>query len=246
MQSRKTLWALAAGLAFVGLSFILLYQKASEIERRSTPQDVLVAAKFIPPHTHLKPGLVVHKSIPEAFVNPGTLTDLRQVDGLVSLVPLSAGEQIQANKFGRSGETLSWALEPGFRAFTLPVDESTGVGGLLHPGDRVDLLVKGTLGGRETAGFLYQNLGVLAVGGQTASPDGPSSDDSRGLGGSYNHVTLSVSPDQAETLFFLESRAVLSLVLRGEGDDAEVRFPALGETELYQKLSKSAGKTSNP
>jgi pilus assembly protein CpaB len=246
MQSRNTLWALAAGLAFGGLAFILLYQKASEIERRSTPQDVLVAAKFIPPHTHLKPGLVIHKSIPEAFVNPGTLTDLHQVEGLVSLVPLSAGEQIQANKFGRSGETLSWALEPGFRAFTLAVDESTGVGGLLHPGDRVDLLVKGTLGGRETAGFLYQNLGVLAVGGQTASPDGPPAEDTHALSGAYNHVTLSVSPEQAETLFFLASRSVLSLVLRGEGDETEVHLPALGESELYQKLSKTGGKSNNP
>jgi pilus assembly protein CpaB len=216
------------------LAFILLYQKASEIEKRSTPVPILIAIRYIPPGSTIQPDWVERKDVPEAFVSPSALADLRSLEGLVSLAPISSGEQILGNKFGKPGENLSWALDPGFRAFTLAVDETSGVGGLLSPGDRVDLLYKGSAGGKEATTFLYQNLRVLAVGTRTMAPDasgGPSG---------YNHVTLSLTPAQAEELFFLEGRSVLRLVLRGRGDEGKLALPAADESTLYRKIRGGA------
>jgi pilus assembly protein CpaB len=230
MIQKPTGWALAAGIGFGVLAFVLLYQKASEIEKRSTPVPVLVAVRYIPPGSVIKPDWVEKQKIPEAFVSPSALADLRSLEGLVSLAPISSGEQILGNKFGKPGENLSWALDPGFRAFTLAVDDTTGVGGLLSPGDRVDLLYKGSAGGKDATTFLYQNLRVLAVGTRTMAPDALSSS------GGYTHVTLSVTPSQAEELFFLEGRSALRLVLRGRGDDGKITLPVADEGTVYRSI----------
>jgi pilus assembly protein CpaB len=237
-MTRPSLWALCAGVSLAALAFFLLYQKASEIERRSTPVEVLVSTRYIPSQTPLNPSWVEKKKIPEGYVSPGAITDLKQVEGLVTLAPLSAGEQIQSNKFGRSGESLGCFLEPGARAYTLPVEEASGVGGLLNPGDRVDLLVKGPLGNREVTTFLYQDLRVLAVGNRISpGASTPFDETSRVSERAYSHVTLAVSPEQAETLFFLEGRSALHLALRGAGDDARVNLPPEDGAGLVRRLA---------
>jgi len=230
MIQKPTGWALAAGIGFGVLAFVLLYQKAAEIEKRSTPVPVLVAVRYIPPGSSVKADWVEKKNVPEAFVSPSALADLRSLEGLVSLAPISSGEQILGNKFGKPGENLSWALDPGFRAFTLAVDDTTGVGGLLSPGDRVDLLYKGSAGGKDATTFLYQNLRVLAVGTRTMSPN------DTGASGGYSNVTLSVTPAQAEELFFLEGRSTLRLVLRGRGDEGKIDLPVADEGTVYRKI----------
>jgi pilus assembly protein CpaB len=236
-MTRPSVWALSAGLIFAAIAFYLLYQKASEIERRSTPVEILVAKRYLPAQTPLNPSMVEKKLVPEDYVSPSAITDLKQVEGLVALAPLSAGEQIQSNKFGRSGESLGGFLEPGSRAYTLPVEEAAGVGGLLNPGDRVDLLVKGAWGAREATAFLYQNLRVLAVGGRSsAGPRTPGEDSSGPESGAYSHVTLAVSPEQAEILFFLEGRSSLHLTLRAAGDDERIRLPPEDGSDLMRRL----------
>lgn len=234
MTQRPAAWALGVGAAMGALAFILLYQQASEIQRKSTPIPVLVAKRYIPAGVPLRPDWVELRQVPEAYVSPSALSDLRPLEGLVSLAPLSSGEQVLSNKFGKPGEGLAWTLDPGFRAFTLAVDETGGVGGLLNPGDRVDLLYKGAAGGKEATSFLYQNLRVLAVGGRVGSGD------ASGVPAGYSHVTLSVSPAQAEELFFLEGRSQVRLVLRCRGDEAEVRLPASDEGTLYRRLKNGA------
>ncbi len=237
-MTRPGVWALSAGLCFAALSFFLLYQKASEIERRSTPVQVLVSNRYIPARARLNPSMVEKRTVPEDYVSPSAITDLKQVEGLVALAPLSAGEQIQSNKFGRPGESLGVFLEPGSRAYTLPVEETAGVGGLLNPGDRVDLLVKGPWGGREATAFLFQDIRVLAVGGRISAGTGGSREETADSGiGSYSHVTLAVSPEQAETLFFLEGRSSLRLTLRGVGDDARIDIPPENGSDLVRRLA---------
>jgi pilus assembly protein CpaB len=231
MNQRPTGWALAIGVACGGLAFFLLYQKSSEIQKRSTPVPVLMAVRYIAPGASVRPDWVEKKMVPEAFVSPSAISDLRPLEGLVSLAPISSGEQLLVNKFGKPGENLSWSLDPGFRAFTLSVDETKGVGGLLSPGDRVDLLYKGSAGGKEVTTFLYQDLRVLAVGNRTLSPDTALSSPT-----GYHHVTLSVTPTQAEELFFLEGRSQVRLVLRGRADESRVHLEAADDAALYRRI----------
>ena len=247
MKNQNSLIALAVGLVSGGLAFYLLYQKASEIEQKTTPVSVLVAARFIPPGSLLKSEMVEKKSIPEAFVSPGAIHDLRDVEGLMNMVPISSGEQILSNKFALGDESLALSLAPGFRAYTLEVSETSGVGNLLRPGNHVDLLTKTEAFKKETTSFVFQDLQVLAVGQKTdwkkhhpSSPGSTAPDESENIAG-YSTVTLSVTPEQAEIMMFLEGRP-LRLVLRAPQDDEMIAVPAQSEAEVMSKLGHFSGK----
>jgi pilus assembly protein CpaB len=196
---------------------------------------VLVAKRYIPPNAMARPGRFERRMVPEAFVNPGAVSDASTIEGLVAVVPLSAGEQVLANKFAKPGHVLSGGVEPGKRAYCLDVTESSGVGGLLKPGDHVDVLARYDSASRRTASFALQDLPVLAVGSATGTGRFPG-EESGGRG--YGHVTLSVTPAEAECLAFLEDRAALKLVLRSDGDDEVITLPPLEEGEVLSRLGR--------
>lgn len=177
------------------------------------------------------------KAIPESFVSPSAIRDLREVEGLITLVPISAGEQILSNKFGAGVETLALALNPGFRAYTLEVNETSGVGNLIRPGNHVDVLTKLDSGKQEVTSFVFQNLQVLAVGQKlTLSQHTPKNQDSTSNDGNmgYSTVTLAVTPEQAETLMYLEGHP-LRLILRGPNDDEIISISTQSESEVLSK-----------
>ncbi len=233
MKDRKTLVSLAVALACSGLAFFLLYRQAREIEGRSRPVPVLVAKQYLPANGPFRRDRVERRMLPEAFVSPGAVSDPASLEGLFARAPISAGEQILANKFSPAGSALTGSLEPGERAYCMDVTESQGVGGLLKPGDRVDLLARYDSAARRTTAFALQNIRVLATGRATA----PSSQTS-GEDGSYAHVTLALTPEQAEVLAFLEDRASLKLVLRAEGDRDLAVLPPVGESEVLSRLGR--------
>jgi pilus assembly protein CpaB len=238
MKNRNSTIALLAGVSFGVLAFFLLYRNASEIEAKATPVQILVAADYIPAGVFLKSNLVEKKDIPESFASPSAIRDLREVEGLMTLVPISAGEQILSNKFGTGEETLALTLNPGFRAYTLAVDETSGVGDLIRPGNHVDILTKLDSDKREISSFVFQNLQVLAVGqkltiNQQVQKDQDSAPDANNMG--YSTVTLAVTPEQAETLMYLEGRP-LRLILRGPNDDEIVSIATQSESEVLSKL----------
>jgi pilus assembly protein CpaB len=238
MNNRNSIIALVIGILSGGLAFFLLYQNTSEIEKKTTPVQVLVASDYIPAGAFLKADMVEKKTVPESFVSPSAIRELREVDGLMTLAPISAGEQILSNKFGAGEETLALTLNPGFRAYTLEVNETSGVGSLLRPGNHVDILTRLDSNKREVTSFVFQNLQVLATGQRldwgrrSKRSEGADNDDTNG---GYSTVTLAVTPEQAETLMFLEGHP-LRLVLRGPNDEEIVSIASQSESEVLTKL----------
>ena len=248
MKNSNSIIALTVGILCGILAFFLLYQKASDIEKKSTPVEILFATRFIPAGNWLKPEMVERRSIPGAFVVPSAIHDVRDVQDMVNLVPISAGEQIMANKFGSGDDSLALALNNGYRAFTLEVNETSGVGDLLHPGNRVDLLTKVTTGKREITAFALQDIQVIAVGQKLNGPSNSAktSNNNSGSGSSstYSTVTLAVTPEQAETLMYLEGHP-LRLVLRAPSDDEIVSLSPQSESEVLSKLGHFSPRTNH-
>ncbi|HJT25443.1 MAG TPA: Flp pilus assembly protein CpaB, partial [bacterium] len=175
-------------------------------------------------------------------VSPSAIRDPKEVDGLMTMVPISAGEQILSNKFGTGEETLSLTLNPGYRAYTLAVDETTGVGNLIRPGNHVDILTKVESEKRSVTSFVFQNVQVLAVGQKINWKSNSTKDSSTNTptdDTGYSTVTLAVRPEQAETLMYLEGRP-LRLILRGPNDDEIVQVPSQSESEVLSKLGRFA------
>jgi pilus assembly protein CpaB len=236
-MSKNSMIALVAGILFGVLAFMLLYEQTSEIEKKTTPVQILIASQYIPAGAFLRPDMVEKKSIPGSYVSPSAIKDPKEVEGLMTLVPISSGEQVLSNKFGMGDESLALTLNPGYRAYTLEVNEPSGVGNLLKPGNHVDILTKMDSDKRSIVSMVFQNIQIIAVGQslnwKPSSGKGSSisSADSPG----YNTVTLAITPEQAETLMDLDGHP-LRLILRGPGDEEIVTVPYQTESEVLSKL----------
>jgi len=71
--------------------------------------------------------------------------DTKQVEGLVVRRPVTAGQIITPADFGQrvtaANVDVVRSLEKGLRAISVQVDQITGVGTLIQPGDRVDVIL---------------------------------------------------------------------------------------------------------
>lgn len=229
--------SLGFGLLAAAVSFVWLKNKAARLEAAAKPVTVLTAARFLPAGTILRSSDVQAKVIPELYVEPSAVNDLKVVEGLAALVPLSPGSQIQTNLFGRPQEGVAAFLEPGKRAYTLRMPADKNIAGLLQPGHRVDILAKWEQGNREVTRFLFQNVPVIAVGRRTLVFGNDEKESASDYGGE-DLVTLVLEPRQIETLFYLEGKADLKLALRAVGDEEPVLLPARNVQQVLEEAAQ--------
>jgi len=153
-----------------------------------------------------------------------------QIDILVGRVlvyNVRRGEPIAWIHLGTNMEqvtSLAPAIRSGMRAISIPVSAETAVSGLVRPNDRVDIL--GTFSFTspsnpaelETVTFtVLQDVTVLATGQETARQELEVTAGRRR--GSYNTVTISVFPQEAELLAFaMHAKGSLTLTLRNPTD----------------------------
>lgn len=144
-----------------------------------------------------------------------------------ALTDFQPGDPILDSRLSPLGTRASLAgrLEPGFRAYTVRMDDVRGVAGFVLPGDKVDVLFTQDKGRNArnvnlVAEILLQNVEVLAV----DSNDNPLSEDPK----LFARATLAVSVEDAKKLSVASGLGDLSLALRGarEPDPKQVPMPA--------------------
>ena len=208
--------ALAAGLAASLLAFLLLRGRAKPVS--VVPVAVIVTARDVPTRARLTPPLLATRRLPPSAVPEGALTASTQAVGKITTRPLPAGTPLTraAVTDGTASLGMAFALPPSRRAVTVALDPTDSAGDFVRPGDRVDILATDEPGrGPAEARTVLQNALLLAVGSQT-SPDGPPSPpDGAGPG----HVTVSVTPSEAQTLVLAAARGKLHLALRAVDDN---------------------------
>ncbi len=133
--------------------------------------EVLVAATDVPARTKLTPDLVKVIQLPRDAKLPLALTHVDEVTNKYARYPLAAGEQILPSKVATDDTvpSLSYAVPTGKRAMAITFSELIGSGGLIHPGDKVDVVAYfesqgfGLTPSPDIATVLLQNVEVLAV-----------------------------------------------------------------------------------
>jgi pilus assembly protein CpaB len=160
--------AVAAVLVFVAVN-----QGGGDKEEAgapSTTKAVVVASKDIAARTELTGEMLSVKKVPEDEALRGAFTDTEQVAGQVTRQDILEGEQVTATKIGPQTKTereggLSFVIPQGMRAFSIQVDETSAVGGLILPGDLVDIIAIFDKADFDVdkAVTLLQNIEVLAV-----------------------------------------------------------------------------------
>ena len=138
-----------------------------------------------------------------------------------------------------TGSGLQALVPAGFRAITIEVNEFSGVGGMIAPGSRVDVVSTIAASGNDemTARTIVQNVKVTAVGQRVTAKRDPKDDPQQQE--VFRSVTLLCTPDEAETVELAATAARPWLVLRGNKDDATVE--SSGVTLASLRGNKTGG-----
>lgn len=131
---------------------------------------VLVAAQDIAAGATLAEADMVWAEIPAKDLATGMSVQGNDPDagkrmvGARVLIAVAAGAPILRDAvMGGGGQSLADLVAPDKRAFAIVVSEASAVGGLVQPGDRIDLIQTSTSAGKPVAQVLVENLLVLAV-----------------------------------------------------------------------------------
>ena len=191
-----------------------------------TLQSLLVAAADIEPGQPVTPEVLRVARFPVDAVPSGGFETLDQFAAVFggegaprAVQGFVAGEPLLRHRLNtlRAPARAAERLMPGARALTLRADTVLSVGGLIQPGDRVDVLRVDP--GRESAA-VAQAVRVLAVDQRFAADAETGLEVPRAL-------TLEVSPADLTAILRAQSEGGVTLSLRAEGDLA--LDPALAE-----------------
>lgn len=171
-------------LAVIAMIFVSVYLSTREASLLEEAQmvNVVVAAEDILQHQPIDENQVKGIKVPQKYLQPGALSDTKDVVGQITSVSVKKGAQIlgtQLSSYGR-GRGLAFKVPLGKRAVTLAANDVNAAASLIHPGDYVDIVgifKFGSFGGtaavnslsipanqQSQAMTIFQNVWVLATG----------------------------------------------------------------------------------
>lgn len=242
--------ALGCGLvASIGINQVLANRDSSPDAVETVP--VFVALKDIGIGDPLKAENLKIEEWPKDKIPPTAITRLEDTENRRAATKIFPGEPLLEAKLLPKGETGASVVDyvpKGMRLVPIRVDDVTALGGLIKPGDRVDLLVtlredasKG-IGKSVTKTFL-QNVKVQAIndifrrdveGGQSTPV--------------AKTVSLLVTPAQAEIVTFAADAGTIRMILRNTNDEESedtggaTGGDLLGSPQTAQKTDPDGGK----
>jgi pilus assembly protein CpaB len=232
-------FGLAGGTVFFANKWLKQQRAAVDTRRTVQPESdgttyVLIAAKAIPSGTFLAPSDVrwiawPTKEVPQTFIverGAAPAAVPQSIAGTVVRRGLVAGQPLTNDVIVRPGDRgfLAAVLKPGMRAVSVRVDESTGVSGLVFPGDRVDVIVTYEYRevyidreGKEVTAQENNRVGETILTGVRVLAIDQSIEDIKGAKAApkvARTVTLEVLPKQAESIYLAAKIGTLQLSLQ--------------------------------
>jgi pilus assembly protein CpaB len=205
-------------------------QAPAQAEAPTVPfKEILVADEDLATGTFVKPEHLKWQQWPEDGVIEGYLVkgeaSEQDLEGAVVRTHLFAGEPITKSRVVHPGERgfLAAVLEVGQRAVSVPVDATSGISGLVFPGDSVDVILtfQTTVKNEDTdenltryfSETLLHDIRVLAIDQAVENVDG--------MAKVAKTATLEVEPKQAEKIAVALEIGTLSLSLQSLAREEE-------------------------
>ena len=236
--------------------------------------SVVTAKDNIAARTQITADMLELTKVPANSVLPGALTGADLVVGRVARIPVYKGEQLLQEKLAaeKTDLGLSYIVPNGQRAMAVKVDKVVGAGGLIRPGDRVDVVAVVDVHYRDittdkdytdTRAFtIAQNIEVLAVEQKlenqiarpaTASKAGTNEGtpvEQPNAQPESTVVTLALAPDVTQKVLLSEAKGTIRLAVRAPGDNTiidgkDTTFLALADAD-FQKAIVNALKNPKP
>lgn len=218
--SNKNLLFIAVGLSLLTAILVYNYLKGVTGLPTTSPGIAVIVAKMdIPPKTKITPDMVQEVKVPAEYIQPGAVTTLEKVVGIIVREQIASGEQILERRLVRESKSVGFTgiIPRDKRAVTVAVNEITGVAGFIKAGDYVDVVVTFDAGavGDHTSQVAMQNLLVLAANHDTEISGGDSTvKDSVKEVNKMGTVTIAVTPDEATKLTLADEKGKIRLTLR--------------------------------
>jgi pilus assembly protein CpaB len=218
------LLAVAFGLAGAVFLYFAIQGMRKDPSDPVPTATVLVAKVDLPARSVITREQLTTIEIPAEARHPRALTNVGDAVGKFAIDPVYAGEQmLSANVVDKiPGSALSSRVPEGRRAIGVNVNEASTVGGLIGPGDRVDVIavLKQDRLGVNAASVILQDIQVLAVAQNIVGREDREvkSDDKPAPATGAKTVTLAVTLDEAQRLALAEEFGILRLALRRTDD----------------------------
>jgi len=206
---------LAVVMASMSAAGVYLYLKGTPIAVAQALEttSVVVASTDLTFGTTLKEEHLKVVEFPRSSVPAGSFSTVDSVLSQTTKVFVVGGEPILESKLSSIGGGLSVRIPPDMRGMSIKVNEVTGVGGFVLPGDRVDVLVTiDNAAGTSNAvtKTILQDLEVLASGAKTETKNNQNV--------TVQTVTVLVNPDGAEKMALAVDQGSVHLALRNPVD----------------------------
>jgi pilus assembly protein CpaB len=212
---------------------------AKQAEARVAPAPVEIARVLVAA-TRLNPGRPVLadqvrwqawplRSVDGSFIRQsGTMSSASIVEGMVVRAPMVDGEPVTFAKIVKSGSSgfMAATIAPGMRAVSISVSVASVAGGFILPNNRVDIILTMVTNDSPKRGVtrtVLNDVRVLAMDQAFNNTDQKASPD-------VKTVTLELTPEQARTVSAAQAMGVLSLALRGLGDEQTAAAEQLKKT----------------
>jgi Flp pilus assembly protein CpaB len=255
------LLALLAGLVAAIIVFVIVSESDSGGGEAGGGGETpaVVASQDISAGAEITEDMITVTDVPDDLLVSGSLEDTELVVGETARVAIASGEQVTTSKLGVPvpDAGISGVIPVGMRGVAIEVDQVTAVGGLLLPGDRVDIVRTVKIKDPAVAGVndntyilrtetVLQNVEVLSVAqeAQEASAQAPADaeTDPSSTSGQLpddveeqpNAVTITVALDSGQSQLVVgsqDSEAVVRVwaIQRAFGDSAIVDVPPFEE-----------------
>lgn len=223
----KKLIALAVTLAILVAGSVYYY--LDHLQKTMDPRlykEIIVAKENIPARSRLNVSMLERKRVPLEYIHPDAIEDESYSIGFITSAPIYQGEQVLRSRLVGAEDTkegLAYKVPKGYRAMAIQINEVSGVGYNIRPGDRVDVMATFDFKIQEQnreitqTSLILQNLKVLAMARNMNAED---------IQGEVNTVTLAVSPMEARLLVQATERGSIRLLLRSPVDEEFVSIPA--------------------
>jgi pilus assembly protein CpaB len=255
MDRQKALMIFGAAWLSAAVLTWFLY-RSTKVPQVAKTVAIEAAAHDMPAGTRLQKSDLKIVRVQEKDVPKTALLDENQALDRPLLFPVSANEPITSAKIatitGASG--LAATIDVGKRAISVPINDSSGVSGLIQPRARVDVLFSktGSMADAVTTTVL-ENVEVLAIGRTTEAPNATPANTAsaqnaaRPATPANTSATLLVTPEEARKIELAKNQGKISLTLRNPLDrnaNAANR-PTTGE-DLYAGATRGKGLNALP
>lgn len=204
--------AIVLGLGAVVLTNIYFQQKEALLQVDET--RVVIAVRDIPRGSVIAHNMLGFKSFPLNYIQPGALKSPDLAVGKVAEANIMVGEQMLVSKLAtpETGLTLASRTPAGKRAATITLDSTATVGGMIKPGDHVDILASFANPGIILT--LFQDIMILAVGQNMVASPGKRPTQRAAAPSRREAITLALTPQEVQILQVASENGKIRLTLR--------------------------------